>query len=1104
MVNGQLFLERLRAVFTSLGLTVVCLALGIVLVFAGTLAQVDLGLYKAQKEFFRSFFVCWTPPGWGVRIPVFPGGYLIGGVLVINLVASHFKRLRLTLDKAGIWMVHFGLILLLLGQFLTDLLSRESTLHLREGETKNYSESNRETELAIIDQTDPNTDTVVAIPQAVLLRQKEVRPPALPFTVRVKDFYANSAVAERAADAPEPPAATQGVGQRCTVQELPRVTDMERRDIPSAVVELVTAQRSLGTWLVSEQITGRQNFTWNQRSYELGLRLRRHYQPFSLQLLEFRHDVYPGTEVPRTFASRVRLRRPATGESREVLIYMNNPLRYAWETFYQAGFDEDDHGTILQVVRNPSGLTIYMACIWVGAGLLWQFLTHLLGFTLKGKTAARSAGAARPAAPPPSKRPKHDVMKWFLKIMPWFWVALFGAEIAAVMAPKQDGALQVREFGRLPVLLAGRVQPFDSVARNALLQIRSTGDAPLEQVPSWRFWRHPRKLKSSQWLLEVMTRPEIADTRPIFLIHHSDLLGELRLQDKGLERSGLHYYTFNELKPVVEEILRQGQQAATVKSEGQSSFQRQAVKLANAVNLYRRLKFTLQPEGAENFAKDLAQFQKDLGPAQAAVQANENGKAFDQGAVRKIAGPLKQFEMMAELGYPLVVPPLDPQAAPDRWQTAGAGLLDWWRTGQVHPALTWFAAMATAYRQNRAEDFNRAVADYRAWLAPKFGKELRKGRAEFYYNEVKAFLHAMIIYLFAFILAGSALATLSLLPNLSESLRRSSLYLVVLAGLVHTFGLVFRMALEGRPPVTNLYSSAIFIGWGTMVLGLVLERIYRVGIGNLVASLAGFVTLLIAQNLALGGDTMEMLRAVLDNNFWLTAHVVVITLGYAAGFAAGLVAIVYILLGLFTPMLSAPLGRGAAASAKGPAPQAGSLALGKALSKMVYGIVCFATLFSFIGTVLGGIWADQSWGRFWGWDPKENGALLVVLWNALILHVRWGGLARDRGIMNLAVFGNIVTSFSWFGVNMLGIGLHSYGFMAAGFKWLMLFIGSQVCIIALGLLPLGWWRSFRSREEPPASGGPGSQGAEPCLGKAGGTPAPLPPWTRAAKPRQAH
>ena len=137
-----------------------------------------------------------------------------------------------------------------------------------------------------------------------------------------------------------------------------------------------------------------------------------------------------------------------------------------------------------------------------------------------------------------------------------------------------------------------------------------------------------------------------------------------------------------------------------------------------------------------------------------------------------------------------------------------------------------------------------------------------------------------------------------------------------------------------------------------------------------------------------------------------------------------------------------------------------------ALTRMVYGIVCFATLFSLIGTVLGGIWADQSWGRFWGWDPKENGALIIVIWNAVILHARWGGLVKQRGLMALAIFGNIVTSWSWFGVNMLGVGLHSYGFMDAAFYWLIAFVASQVAIIALSQLPLAKWRSFRETTVP--------------------------------------
>jgi hypothetical protein len=398
-VNRQQFLDRLIGVITSLRLTVVCLMLAIVLVFWGTLAQVDLGLYKVQNEFFRSFFICWTPPHWGIKIPVFPGGYLVGGVLLINLISSHFKRFTLSADKAGIWLVHFGLILLLFGQFLTDRLSRESTLHLREGETRNYSESERQSELAIIDRTDPAADSVVAIPQRALMRQKEIRQSVLPFVVKVKAFYANSKVAQRAPNAAEPPAATQGVGKRATVQAEPRVTDMDERDVPSAVVELVAPQGSLGSWLVSEYVSEPQEVACNNRTYRLAMRLRRFYKPFSLQLVEFRHDVYPGTDIPKNFSSRVLVQRPETGEKREVLIYMNNPLRYGGETFYQASWDKDDHGTVLQVVHNPSWLTPYFSCILVGAGLVWQFLTHLLGFTLKRKTApAGSAPAPAPAS----------------------------------------------------------------------------------------------------------------------------------------------------------------------------------------------------------------------------------------------------------------------------------------------------------------------------------------------------------------------------------------------------------------------------------------------------------------------------------------------------------------------------------------------------------------------------------------------------------------------------------------------------------------------------------------------------------------------------------
>jgi ABC-type transport system involved in cytochrome c biogenesis permease subunit len=312
------------------------------------------------------------------------------------------------------------------------------------------------------------------------------------------------------------------------------------------------------------------------------------------------------------------------------------------------------------------------------------------------------------------------------------------------------------------------------------------------------------------------------------------------------------------------------------------------------------------------------------------------------------------------------------------------------------------------------------------------------GRAsiETTFNRIEPFYGCMVIYGLAF-----ALVLVSWL-RWTEPAQKAAFGLVALGWVAATAGILTRMWLEGRPPVTNLYSSALFIGWGAVALCLVLEFIYRNAIGSLAAGVIGFCTLLIAHHLSLAGDTMEMMRAVLDSNFWLATHVVVVTTGYASTFLAGMLAIIYVVRGVFTRGLDR--------------------ATADSLGKMVYGIVCFATLFSFVGTMLGGIWADQSWGRFWGWDPKENGALIIVIWNALILHARWGGLIRQRGLMCLAIFGNVVTSWSWFGTNMLGIGLHSYGFTEAAFWWLIAFVASQLVLIAVANMPLSRWKSFQA------------------------------------------
>jgi hypothetical protein len=381
-------LDRLVRFFTSLRLTVVLLALGIVLVFWGTLAQVNLGLYKAQNEFFRSFFIYWQPTGSSLRIPIFPGGYLVGGLLLINLLAAHTRYYRPEKRKIGIAMIHLGVVMLLVGQLLTDLLSTESSMHIREGSSSNYSEAGRSFELAVIDTTDADSEKVVAIPEHRLLKRRDIPHADLPFTVRVKTFYANSSLSRERGDRFEQVKTTAGGGADLWWRELPHETTMDRRDMPSGIVELITPKGSLGTYLVSAFLSQPQEFTHAGRRYQLILRPERFYKPFSLHLVEFRFERYPGTEIPKNFSSRVRVQRPDTGEDREVLIYMNNPLRYGGETFYQADWDkEDEKGTILQVVRNPGWLTPYLACVLVGLGMTIQFVAHLIGFASKRRSA---------------------------------------------------------------------------------------------------------------------------------------------------------------------------------------------------------------------------------------------------------------------------------------------------------------------------------------------------------------------------------------------------------------------------------------------------------------------------------------------------------------------------------------------------------------------------------------------------------------------------------------------------------------------------------------------------------------------------------------------
>jgi ABC-type transport system involved in cytochrome c biogenesis permease subunit len=605
------------------------------------------------------------------------------------------------------------------------------------------------------------------------------------------------------------------------------------------------------------------------------------------------------------------------------------------------------------------------------------------------------------------------------RYLPWLALVLAVAWVIASLVPpksQRDGADLVT-FGRIPVLVGGRVKPMDTVARNSLLIIHGKSTLRLT---------NGKTLTAIEWLSDVLFKPAAADDYPLFVISNSDVLGLF-----GWEQSDRKYFSFHELAPFLKQIDEQGEQADKLESVQRSAYQTAVLNLRNALILNQRLKNSVRPDDAEDFTKELATYAVTLPAAAEAARHREKNEPFDKTKLDAIAAFAERYDTIANMAYMLTVP----TAQKGQWQSVGATLTETLRTGEIHPVVLGYATLSDAYRNGDAATFNQKAAFLRDWFAKEQAPVVTRTSYEFFFNHVDPFTHSMYLYVLALLLACfSWLAW-------NRTLNRTAFLLLLVALAVHTFGLVSRMYLQERPPVTNLYSSAIFIGWGAVIVALILERIFRDGIGAACAGAIGFITLIIAHHLAGNGDTLEMLQAVLDTNIWLATHVVVVTTGYAAMFLAGMLAMIYIIRGVFTRSLNK--------------------STADSLARMTYGVVCFATLFSFVGTVLGGIWADQSWGRFWGWDPKENGAVLIVLWCAIILHARWGGFIRQRGLMIMAIFGNIVTSFSWWGVNMLGVGLHSYGFMDKEFPWLCGFIASQLALMAVAAAPLDRWRSFQ-------------------------------------------
>lgn len=613
--------------------------------------------------------------------------------------------------------------------------------------------------------------------------------------------------------------------------------------------------------------------------------------------------------------------------------------------------------------------------------------------------------------------------------------------IKSVLPSQADPDFDLEGFSNLPILANGRIKPLDTVGRTTLLTIQGRQAVYLADGS---------KITPNRWLLDALFRAEIADTYRTFKIENLEALALVGQTEETLKRqydsmtarfmavlgflpSRHSRFSFEQLDPYLAEIDRQGGLAIELEPAQRNPFQRAVLKLRNNLVLYQQLKHSMILPEEQDFLTLLQELQENYGAGIAAVRARANEEEHDEVLAAQMIDAGQIFLRMDNLAFMLPMPPLGEDTSDHLWQKTGKALLESFQSGMVNPYAMAYAGLGRAWREQSPETFNTIVELYSAQLNTKFAEQMSKATAERRFNDAAPFYTSLLIYIFVFLIA---ITSWLVWP---EVLQKSAYWLLILAWVATTVGILTRMWLEGRPPVTNLYSSALFVGWGCVGLCIILEKIFPNGIGSTAGGLTGFATMIVAHQLSLTGDTLEMMRAVLDSNFWLATHVIIITIGYSATFLSGFLAVIYLFRGIFTKSLDKETA--------------------KSLERMVYGIVCFAALFSLVGTILGGIWADQSWGRFWGWDPKENGALLIVIWNAIILHARWGGLARTRGIMALAIFGNIVTSWSWFGTNMLGVGLHSYGFMDEAFKALVVFVVINLLIIALAYTPAAKWRS---------------------------------------------
>ncbi|PIR24984.1 MAG: hypothetical protein COX62_02350 [Deltaproteobacteria bacterium CG_4_10_14_0_2_um_filter_43_8] len=587
-------------------------------------------------------------------------------------------------------------------------------------------------------------------------------------------------------------------------------------------------------------------------------------------------------------------------------------------------------------------------------------------------------------------------------------------------------------IAQVPVLHEGRVKPLDTFARANLLYF--SGKSSLQ------------KKSATEWLAHLFFRENEGDDERIFSVLNPDVLVIL-----GLGANPKHLYTFNEVSAALKNILKTVEELHQKKKEDRTPAQNQIVDLYFKTIHYYDLKrsFSLFFTPFLIHTKEVASFLK--------LEQEKPYSYFDllplrhllESEVKKIAkkdlARLSEREIeITSLAYGLSIFDQDVRSKllriiPPQWANGDQNWLSPWQVLSKNQGSPESAAYLSLWKNARNAYANNQEADWKrlAQTIAEKGKTFVTRpwalRLEYYFSLLDPFTKSMALYILSFLLLSFSWVFWKI------PLQRVSLFVLSFSLLLHAAGIISRILILMRPPVSTLYESIIFVAFVAALFGFLFERVKKNGLGLFIASLLGASLLFLSRGYASDGDTMGMLVAVLNTNFWLATHVVTITIGYACCFVAGITGHVYLVRRLFSA----------------------SAAQLKEMYHAMLGMSLFALFFTLFGTILGGIWADQSWGRFWGWDPKENGALLIVLWLLFLLHGILTKYLKHLGFAVGMVFTNIIVALAWFGVNLLNVGLHSYGFTENIFFNLMLFCSLEL-VFALVLYTLISYRELKS------------------------------------------